>query len=264
MTDSPARMQASLFITCIVDQFYPEVGESTVRVLRKLGVDVDFPSTQTCCGQPLFNSGYWSDARPLARRFLKVFKGKGPIVTPSGSCAAMVRTSYAELLRDDAALMEEVHEVSGRVYELSEFIVDVLGMPDLPGTSESQGLTGRKITYHESCHLTRELGAKNQARRLIRWAGDLVEMEQAEVCCGFGGTFAVKYPDISGAMLRDKVEHIGKTGADAVVACDSSCLMQIGGGLQRQRVGVRPMHLAQILDEALEAREAGQRHGSQQ
>ena len=251
-------VQASLFVTCIVDQFYPEVGESTVRVLRRLGVDLDFPSSQTCCGQPAFNSGFWSDAKPLAKRFLKGFRDKRYIVTPSGSCASMIRVFYPELLHDSPSLVEEARRLGARVYELSEFIVDVLGVTDLPAMAdETVPSTLRKVTYHEACHLRRELGATAQPRALIRSVpgAELVEMEQAEVCCGFGGTFSVKYPDISGAMLQDKINYIQKTGAEAFVTCDSACLMHIAGGMDRQAMTVRPMHLAQLLDEAMTAKD---------
>ena len=254
----PNSMQASLFVTCVIDQFYPEVGESTVRVLRRLGVELDFPSGQTCCGQPAFNSGFWSEARPLARRFLKLFRDSGYVVTPSGSCAAMVKVFYRELLHDEPELLKEVDRVGPRVYELSEFIVDVLGVSDFSELAASPTGPARKVTYHEACHLRRELGITTQPRRLIKSVPgvELAEMEQAEVCCGFGGTFAVKYADISGAMLQDKIDHIKKSGAGAVIACDSTCLMQIGGGLEKQNVDVRPLHLAQLLDEAMPPQKA--------
>ena len=253
LTPETQPTTASLFVTCIVDQLYPEVGESTVRVLRGLGVEVDFPEGQTCCGQPAFNSGFWSEAKPLARRFLEMFKDKDLVVMPSGSCASMVRVFYRELLHDDPELLGLAEQVGPRVYELSEFIVDVLGAG---GPVEAPDLTSgsfhETVTYHEACHLRRELGATTQARRLIGSArAELLEMEQAEVCCGFGGTFAAKYADISGAMLQDKVQNIRKTGADAVVACDSGCLTQIEGGLEKQGVKVRAMHLAQLLDETM-------------
>ena len=246
-------MKASLFVTCVVDQFYPEVGESAVRVLERLGVDVDFPRDQTCCGQPAFNSGYWSDARPLARRLIETFRGDGYVVAPSGSCVTMVRVFYDELLHDDPEARAEARQLASRVFELSEFIVDVLGITDLApiaSPTESRPLT---TTYHEACHLRRELGVIEQPRALVRSLPgvELAEMDQAEVCCGFGGTFSVKYPDISGAMLQDKIDRIRESGASAVVACDSSCLMQIGGGLEKQGVDVRPVHLAGLIDERL-------------
>ena len=254
MTDGPGAIEASLFVTCIVDQLYPEVGESTVRVLRRLGVDVDFPAGQTCCGQPAFNSGFWSDARPLARRFLEIFGGDRYIVVPSGSCASMVRVFYSELLQDEPAQLDRWRAVAGRTYELSEFIVDVLGVGDIGPWSDGDPTSDvQKVTYHESCHLSRELNVTTQPRTLMSSLPgvELVEMARAEVCCGFGGAFSVKYPDISGAMLQDKIDTVRDTGADTVVTCDSGCLMQIAGGMQRQAVDVRPLHLAQLLDEQM-------------
>ena len=254
MSDPHTTVKASLFVTCIVDQLYPEVGEATVRVLRRLGVDLDFPRGQTCCGQPAFNSGFWSQAKPLAKRFLKVFRGERYIVAPSGSCASMVRVFYSELLREEPELLEEARALAPRVYELSEFVVDVLGVTDLTPYADKSGAPGdRRVTYHDSCHLLRELGIAAQPRMLIRSLPGvhIEEMEQAEVCCGFGGTFSVKYPDISAAMLADKIDFICKTGADAVVACDSSCLMQLAGGMEKRGVEVRAVHLAQLLDEML-------------
>ncbi len=242
-------MKASLFVTCVVDQFYPEIGESTVRVLRRLGVDVDFPEEQTCCGQPAFNSGFRSDAKPLARRFLDTFENSEAVVIPSGSCTAMVRAFYPELLHDEPAMAARVDAVAGKTFELTEFIVDVLGVTQLPANSEA---ARRTVTYHEGCHLRREIGVTTQPRALIEAAPgvELVEMEQAEVCCGFGGTFAVKYDDISAGMLADKLRSVADTGADAVVSCDSTCLMQIGGGLEKQEMAAQPLHVSQLLDEA--------------
>ena len=244
----PTPKNVSLFVTCVVDQFFPEVGESTVRVLRRNGIDVDFDPDQTCCGQPAFNTGYWKEARPLAERFLDMYEDVDYVVMPSGSCASMVRVFYQELFHDDPTLLRRAAEVGSHVFELSEFLVDVLGTDSVPETSQSD-TTGR-VTYHEACHLRRELGATTQARRLINGipSVELTEMEQSEVCCGFGGTFAVKYSDISGAMLDEKLTHIQNSGADAVVACDVTCLMHIGGGLEKQGIPVRPMHLAELLD----------------
>ncbi len=279
-----AQVKASLFVTCIVDQIYPEVGEAATRVLRRLGVDLDFPPGQTCCGQPAFNSGYWRDAKPLAKRMLRTFEGDRYVVAPSGSCASMLRVFYGELLEDEPELLKQAESLAKRVYEFSEFVVDVLGVTDLgPYVDPDRGTAGgvhphpfgrlragsdlppsrgkgrdeagspRTVTYHETCHLRRELGATTQPRALMRSLEgvSLLEMEQSEVCCGFGGTFAVKYPDISGAMLQDKLDNIRNTGAEAVVACDSSCLMQIAGGMARQGVSTRPLHLAQLIDEII-------------
>ena len=253
MADADTPVRASLFVTCVVDQFYPQVGESTVRVLRRLGVDVDFPQGQTCCGQPAFNSGFWDEARPVARRFLDVFRDAPLIVAPSGSCVSMVREFYRELFRDDAAALAEARDVASRTYELSEFIVDVLGVTDVAGaTASPPSPDGRRVTYHEACHLRRELGIMTQPRALIGSVPgvELAEMEQSEVCCGFGGTFAVKYPEISAAMLRHKLENILNAAADTLVACDSTCIMQIAGGLEKRGDPVRTMHLAELLDEA--------------
>lgn len=242
--------RVSLFVTCVVDQFYPEVGESTAAILRKLGIDVEFIQSQTCCGQPAFNTGYWKEARPLALKFLDEYREKPYIVMPSGSCASMVKVFYEELFQNDAETLRRVHDIGPKVYELSEFLADVIGINNLPASNKIR----RKVTYHEACHLRRELGAVTQARSLINAVPgmDVVEMEQAEVCCGFGGTFAVKYPEISGAMLQDKIDNIRDSEADTVVACDSTCLMHIAGGLEKQNVPVESVHLAQLLDEAIE------------
>jgi L-lactate dehydrogenase complex protein LldE len=246
--------KASLFVTCVVDQFYPEIGASTVRVLEHLGVDIDFPKGQTCCGQPAFNSGFWSEAVPLARRFLNAFEGDRHIVAPSGSCVSMVSVFYEELLHDEPELLERARAIAPRVYELSEYVVDVLGVTDISvyrrGSDEAPAVNA---TYHEACHLRRELGVLTQPRSIMEQLPgvSLTEMEQAEVCCGFGGTFSIKYPDISGAMLEDKLRYVAGSGAGTLVACDATCLMQIVGGLERQGSPVRPLHLAQLMDEQL-------------
>lgn len=225
-----------------------------MRLLRRLGVDVDFPEAQTCCGQPVFNSGFWSDAKPLARRTLAAFESDRYVVAPSGSCASMLRVFYDELFHDEPLTLQRVAALKPRVFELSEFIVDVLGIDDLSEYAETGlGAPRRKVTYHEACHLRRELGVKSQPRALIESLPgvELVEMAQSEVCCGFGGTFSVKYPEISGAMLQDKIDFAAGSGADVITACDSSCLMHIGGGLQKQGVGVKPLHLASLIEERL-------------
>jgi L-lactate dehydrogenase complex protein LldE len=241
--------RASLFVTCLVDQLFPEVGVSTVRLLRGLGVDVDFPSSQTCCGQPLYNAGFAGRARRLATRVLDAFQPEESsdpnhyVVAPSGSCTSMIRVFYGRLFRDRPELQRRALALADRVYELSQFLVDVLQVSDVG--SPFQG----KVAYHPSCHLLRELKVVEQPRTLIDGVKGArrVEMERSETCCGFGGTFSVKYPHISGAMLDDKVEDVLNSGADALVACDMSCLMHIGGGLSRRGSAVRPMHLAQLL-----------------
>lgn len=254
MTSTGSGVRASLFVTCIIDQIYPEVGLSTVNVLKRLGVEVDFPSGQTCCGQPAFNSGFWRDAMPLARRTIDVLQSDRYIVVPSGSCASMIRVFYAELFHDQPEMQTRISSLASRTFELSEFIVDVLGITDLnPYMEEEPTNPARKITYHEGCHLRRELGALTQPRTLLDSLPgvELVEMEQSEVCCGFGGTFSVKYPEISGAMLTDKIDNAAATGADGVTACDSSCLMHIGGGIEKRGIPIEPLHLATLIDEQL-------------
>ena len=244
------KIRASLFVTCLVDQLYPDVGVSVVRLLRRLGVEVDFPRDQTCCGQAVFNSGFAAKARELARRLLNSLGSPTGepdgryVVVPSGSCASMVRTFYPDLFREDPDLHRQAEELSARVYEFSEFLVRVLGVTDVgarfPGS----------VTYHPSCHLLRELGVSQEPKTLlsdVKGAG-IVELEQAETCCGFGGTFSVKYPHISEAMLSDKVDNLVKTGTGTLVACDMGCLMHIGGALSRRGIDMKTMHLAQVLE----------------
>ena len=254
MAAASPPVRASLFATCIIDRLYPDVGESTANVLGRLGVDLDFPAAQTCCGQPAFNSGFWSDAKPIARRTIEAFQSDRYVVVPSGSCASMIRVFYDELFHDEPQMRNRVASLASRTFELSEFIVDVLDINDLSYYYQSDSTeTTRKVTYHEGCHLRRELGATTQPRSLLNSLPnvELVEMEQSEVCCGFGGTFSVKYPEISGAMLDDKLSFAAATGAEALTACDSSCLMHIGGGIEKQGIPIEPLHIAQLLDEAM-------------
>ena len=235
-----------LFVTCTVDQLYPQVGESVVNVLERQGCEVDFPAGQTCCGQPAFNAGFTEDAKAVARRFLDVFAGDDPIVVPSGSCGAMVRNFYPELFHDEQETLAKVGQVSGRLYEFSEFLVDVLGREDLAGKMSGSA------TYHQCCHLLRELGVDAQPKSLLGNVEGLevLPMEQSEVCCGFGGTFAVKFPDLSTAMLNDKLDNAVATGADTLVAGDTTCLMHLEGGVRKRGDALQLKHLAQILDEA--------------
>jgi L-lactate dehydrogenase complex protein LldE len=235
-------MKISLFIPCLVDQFFPTVGVNLVKILKKVGVSVDYPMDQTCCGQPAFNSGYHEEAIELAQRFLQVFRGAEYIVSPSGSCTTMVKVFYPEILHD-RSLHEALEEVTSKIYEFSDFLVNVLGVRDLGARFP------HIVTYHDACHLLRELKVKEAPRELIRHVRDIkfVEMENSETCCGFGGTFSVKFPEISTAMAEDKANAIAQCGAEYVVANDSSCLMQITGYLSRNHIPVKPLHLAELL-----------------
>ncbi len=228
--------RAALFVTCLADTLYPSVGIATVTVLERLGVSVSFPREQTCCGQMHFNSGYVDEARQLGQRFVDVFAGEPVVVTPSASCAAHVRHQYAELLGDDARGVPE------SVVELSQF---VSGLGAVAIGARFRGT----VTYHPTCHSLRVLRVGDSPLRLLREVEGLglVELPDADECCGFGGTFAVKNAAVSSAMLADKLDAIESTGADVVCACDSSCLMHIGGGLRRRGSRVRAVHLAEIL-----------------
>ena len=241
---SVTRTQADLFVTCIIDQLYPQVGVSVVRVLRKIGVEVGFPPGQTCCGQPLYNSGYTSQARQLARRVLEEFSGSDYVVVPSGSCAAMMSKFYLDLFQDEPESLRRAHELSAKVYEFSQFLTDVMGVEDVGARYEAA------VTYHPSCHLLREMEVRTSPTRLLNNVTGVrvEELPQAEVCCGFGGTFSVKYPHISEGMVADKTANVLSTGADTLVSCDMSCLMNIEGALSRQGSTVQVRHLAQVLD----------------
>jgi L-lactate dehydrogenase complex protein LldE len=238
-------MRVALQVTCVNDALFPDVGKATVTLLRRLGVDVDFPSGQTCCGQPMVNTGYLDEAIPAVRRFTEAFAGYDAVVTPSGSCAGSVRHQHAIVARrsGDAALAEKVEELAPRTYELTEFLVDVLRVEDVGASFP------HVVTYHPTCHSLRLLGVGDRPRRLLSHVRGLtlVDLPAAEECCGFGGTFAVKNADTSVAMGGDKARHVRDTGAEVLVAGDSSCLMHIGGLLGRQRSGVRTMHLAEVL-----------------
>jgi L-lactate dehydrogenase complex protein LldE len=237
----------TLFIQCLVDGFQPQVGEAMVKVLRRLGLPLSYPTTQTCCGQPAFNSGYRAEATVAARRFIEIFEGSEVIVCPSGSCVHMVRHHYPLLFAADPAWHERARRVADRTFEFSEFLVDVLGVDDLGAV-----YTGR-VTYHDSCHLSRGLGVREQPRRLLgKVRGiDFAEMNESDRCCGFGGSFSVKYPRISEAMLQDKVRYIRDCGADTVVGCDMGCLMNIQGLLSRLNLPVKTMHIAEILAQGI-------------
>jgi L-lactate dehydrogenase complex protein LldE len=241
-------MRASLFITCVGDTLFPEVGRSTVTLLERLGVEVDFPVAQTCCGQMHVNTGYREEAVPLLRRMVRAFERSDVVVAPSASCVAFVRESYNSLAREtgDADLADAVATLTPRVLELTEFLVDRLGVDDVGAAFP------HRVTYHPTCHGLRGLHLGDRPQRLLRAVRglDLVELPDATECCGFGGTFAIKNADVSTAMVSDKVAAILRTRAEACVAADASCLMHIGGALRRQRTGVRTLHLAEVLASA--------------
>jgi L-lactate dehydrogenase complex protein LldE len=209
------------------------------EVLERLGCEVEFREDQTCCGQPAFNSGYHAEAREVAKHFLKTFEGAGDIVVPSGSCCSMISHHYADLFGHT----EPVEDAEERVFEFSRYVVDVLGVEDVGAKLDATA------TYHDSCHALRELKIKDAPRRLLSHVRGLrlTEMDAAEECCGFGGTFSVKFPEVSGGMARTKIDSIARTGADVVVSIDSSCLMQLQGALERAGSKVRTMHLAEVL-----------------
>jgi L-lactate dehydrogenase complex protein LldE len=235
--------RVSLFVTCIVDQLFPKIGLAMVDVLERLGFTVDFPEAQTCCGQPAFNSGYRTDARSAARHFLDVFEKSEAIVVPSGSCTAMVAHHFAELFPNEPELQTRAERLAKRIWEFSSFLTEVAGVEDLGARLEDV------ITFHDGCHALRELGIRSAPRRLLaRVRGlELREMQPAEECCGFGGTFSVKFAELSGAMARSKIEAIARTGANTVVSLDPSCLMQIQGAISRAGLKMRTMHLAEVL-----------------
>jgi L-lactate dehydrogenase complex protein LldE len=232
-------------VTCLGDALFPQVGVATVRLLRRLGVQVDFPAAQTCCGQPHFNSGYHDEARLLAQHTIETFARSPLVVTPSGSCAAMVKLEYLELFHDDPVWRERAEDLARRTHELSDFLVNVLGREDVGATYQG------RATYHMACHL-RGLGLVSEPVRLLEHVRglELVPLERADECCGFGGSFAVRYPGISGAMVQDKATFIEKASVDTVVATDAGCLMNIAGCLRRRGSRVRALHLAEVLASA--------------
>ena len=236
-------MRAALFVTCLVDQLFPHTGQAASDLLRRLGVAVEFPPAQTCCGQVAFNDGFWDEARPLARALVEAFDHADAVVAPSGSCAAMVREFYPVLLRDDPGWAARARQVGRRTYELTEFLVDVLGVDEVGARFPY------RVAYHPSCHGLRALGLREQPLRLLRHVRelDLRTLQGAEECCGFGGMFAVKFAALSAAMLETKIAAIEESAAEFVTATDVSCLMHIDGGLRRRGSSVRAVHIAEIL-----------------
>ncbi|MCP5539302.1 MAG: (Fe-S)-binding protein [Akkermansiaceae bacterium] len=238
-------MRVSLFIPCFVDHFFPQAGIAMVRVLERLGHEVDYPAGQTCCGQPAFNAGYWDQARPPASRLFRLFEDADAVVSASGSCGAMLKVFNPELFAG-TSFEEEAADLAGRVWEFSDFLVSELGVEDVGARFP------HRVTFHDGCHGLRELRIKSQPRRLLENVEglELVEMAEAESCCGFGGTFAVKFSHISEAMAEVKCASALATGAEFIVSNDSSCLMQIGGWLGKNAKTPNPprvMHLAEVL-----------------
>src|SRR3954471_7015906 len=241
-------MRIALFVTCLADTMFPAAGKATVQLLERLGHEVVFPPEQTCCGQMHVNTGYQKEALPLVKRYVKTFAPYDVVVAPSGSCVGSVRHQHAMVARagGDERLAARAEDVAAHTYELSELLIDVLGIEDVGAYYP------HRVTYHPTCHSLRILRVGDKPLRLLRHVRGmtLIELPAADQCCGFGGTFAIKNPDTSTAMLADKMRHVLSTGAEALTAGDASCLMHIGGGLSRLRSGTRTVHLAEILAEA--------------
>lgn len=235
--------RVSLFVTCIIDQIFPKVGMAMVDVLERAGFEIDFPERQTCCGQPAYNSGYRAEAREVAKHFLSVFEGAEYIVVPSGSCTCMVAHHYEDLFKKEPEWLEKAHAMEHKVWEFSKFLLEVAHVEDVGARFDGT------VTFHDSCHALREMRVKEGPRRLLSHVRGLTlkEMDKAEECCGFGGTFAVKFAEVSGGMARTKIDSILRTGADYVVSIDSSCLMQLQGALLRAGSSVKTVHLAEVL-----------------
>ncbi|MGG1552176.1 (Fe-S)-binding protein [Paenibacillus ferrarius] len=239
-------MKVSLFITCLSDAIYPRVGEAMVRILAKYGVKLDFPTIQTCCGQPAYNSGYWDEARATAKTIVEAFEDSDFVIAPSGSCTYMIH-HYGHLFKDDPVMLAKAEKLQQKTYEFTQFLVQVLNVTDLGAKFP------HKVTYHPSCHGSRLLGVKDEPMELLENVKGLefVPLPFAEDCCGFGGTFAVKMADISGAMVTEKVDHVKETEAEVLVGLDMACLMNIAGNLRYRNEPVRVMHLAELLYEGV-------------
>lgn len=247
-TSTPSRPRVALLVTCLVDLIYPEIGVATVRLLRRAGYTVEFPMAQTCCGQPFFNSGFWDEARRLARRVVEIFEPYDYVVLPSGSCTAMIRVEYPHLFEAEPEWRDRAQRLAAKTYELTEFLTQVAGWS--PAPSDASAATPepgahRSVTYHDSCHMKRLLGLQEEPRRLLKAAGvEIVEMAESDRCCGFGGLFSVRMPEVSNAMTAEKLRQAEETSAGTVVTCDPGCLMQMRG---LAGDAVRVEHLATVL-----------------
>jgi L-lactate dehydrogenase complex protein LldE len=246
---SPRNKTVSLFVTCLVDMIYPKTGVAVVEILDRLGIEARFPTGQTCCAQPAFNGGFWDDARTVARNFLNVFADADLIVTPSGSCASMVQHYYPVLFKDDPALYKRALRAASITWEFTEYLVDGLGVTDLKAERPPT-----RVGFHDACHGLRLMGLRSQARTLAENIDGVtvVELPGADECCGFGGLFSVKMPQVSGAMLEKKLNHIDTAGIDMVITGDSGCLAQINGGLSRSGRAPRVVHIAELLAQSLQ------------
>ncbi len=236
-------MEVSLFVPCFIDQLYPETAFNTIKILEKVGCKVNYNTNQTCCGQPAFNTGYWDESRKLANKFFDDFKGEMPIVSPSASCVEFIKNHYKKLFKDDAEKLKECERVSKLTYELSDFLVNVLKVENLGAKFP------HKVTYHDSCSALRGYGIKEQPRKLLANVEglELIEMNESETCCGFGGTFSVKNTSISSAMAEKKVENAVATGAEYIISTEASCLMNINGYCKKHNLPIKGIHLADIL-----------------
>lgn len=238
-------LKVSLFITCLADVFYPNVGKDVVEVLERQGCTVDFPASQTCCGQPAFNSGYHKETKEVAKKMIRAFEHSEYVVAPSGSCAAMLH-EYPHLFKDDSGVwLKRAEELAAKTYEFTQFLVDVLGVEGVGAACEA------KATFHSSCHMTRLLGVKNAPMKLLKQVEglDYTELPGRETCCGFGGTFSVKMKPISEQMVDEKIAHIEETGSNVLIGADCGCLMNISGRLERLGKPVQVKHIAEILNQ---------------
>jgi L-lactate dehydrogenase complex protein LldE len=237
-----SRSKVDLFIPCFIDQVYPDIGFSVIKILKKLSIEVNYNPKQTCCGQPSFNSGYWKETEKLAKKFLKDFPNNRLIVSPSGSCAGFIKKYYFEL-SDDKSFRENCSRVSENIYELTDFLVNYLKKTDIGAEFNA------RVTYHDSCAALREYGIKDEPRELLSKVKglELVEMNESDTCCGFGGTFSVKMEPISTAMAEQKVENALKTGAEYIVSTEASCLLNIESYIKKHKLPIRTIHIADIL-----------------
>jgi L-lactate dehydrogenase complex protein LldE len=236
--------KAQLFITCLGDQFYTSTLQNMTRVLERLGVELVFPPEQTCCGQPLYNNGFEEKTRPVALNFIRAFaKSDAPIIGPSGSCVSMVKHHYPSLFKPGTSEHNLAVDIASRIFEFTEYLVNVLKVSDVGAVYP------HKVTYHATCHYLREMGLKTEAKTLLHSVKglELVPLKEEETCCGFGGSFTVTFPEVSRAMMENKVKHILASGADTVVMCEPGCLMNIAGGLQKVGSNIRAMHIVDLL-----------------